>query len=367
MEDRDYWLALNLVPGVSSTHLYRLVEHFESPEEVLSAPVEELAQVQGLNPKVAEKIKDFDWKAALDKELALIEEHEISIITLDDPAYPENLKTIFDPPLVLYIKGSLEEEDRYSVAIVGSRRGTAYGRLMTEQLASQLVERGLTIVSGMARGIDSAAHRGALAAGGRTIAVLGCGLDIVYPPENHQLMQSITQSGAAISEFPLSTPPNSYNFPVRNRIISGLSLGVVVVEAALRSGTMITVGCALEQGREVFAVPGQVTSKYSQGTHAMIKQGAKLVENIDDILEELHLQLEGLKPTIPAKVEGEATEELSAEEEAVLEVLSYDLIHVDEVIINTDLPANQVLGTLMSLEMKGRVIQAPGKMFCRRD
>lgn len=333
------------------------------------ASEEEMSQVEGINPKIAEKIRGFNWRPALDKELAQIDKQGVSIITLDDPAYPENLKCIFDPPLVLYLKGSVEGQDYYSIAIVGSRRNTAYGRLVAEELATQLAERGLTITSGMARGIDSAAHRGALAGGGRTLAVLGCGIDVVYPPENHELMKNIAGSGAVITEFPLSTPPNSYNFPIRNRIISGLSLGVVVVEAALRSGTMITVGCALEQGREVFAVPGQVTSKYSRGTHAMIKQGAKLVDNVDDILEELSPLLEGFNPKSSAETQAQekAVEELTAEERAVLEVLSYDLVHVDEVTINTDLPVSKVLGILMILEMKNLIMQAPGKMFCRRD
>jgi DNA processing protein len=368
MEDKHYWLALNLIPGVGSNYLYRLVEHFESPEEVLLASVEEMSQVEGLNPKIAEKVKEFKWQPALEKELALIEKHGISIVTLQDSTYPENLKSIFDPPLVLYVKGEFAEQDLYGIAIVGSRRSTAYGRAVAQKLAAQLAEHKLTVVSGMARGIDSIAHRGALTAGGRTIAVLGCGLDVVYPPENHQLMQNIIESGAVISEFPMSTPPNKYNFPIRNRIISGLSLGVVVVEAALRSGTMITVGCALEQGREVFAVPGQVTSKYSQGTHSMIKQGAKLIEGVEDILEELKLQLWGLEAAESGETEKQdADEELSAEEKAVLEVLSYDLVHIDEITINTDLPPNKVSGVLMTLEMKNRILQVPGKLFCRRD
>ncbi len=368
MEDKDYWLALNLVPGVRTADLYRLVKHFESPEEVFEAPLEELGQVEDLNPKIAAKVKEFSWKQPLEKELAQIEKHGISIITLDDPAYPEHLKAIFDPPLVLYVKGDIQPQDYYSIAIVGSRRNTSYGRLIAEELAIKLSECGLTIVSGMARGIDSAAHRGTLKSGGRTLAVLGCGLDVVYPPENHELMRSISESGAVLSELPLSTPPYAYNFPIRNRIISGLSVGVVVVEAAVRSGTMITVGCALEQGREVFAVPGQVTSRYSHGTHAIIKQGAKLIETADDILDELKLQLAGLITKADAAGGKKAdAEDLTSEEKTVLELLPYDLVHVDELIINSDLPANKILGVLMTLEMKGCIMQAPGKMFSRRD
>jgi DNA processing protein len=370
MENKHYWLALNLIPGIGSNSLYRLAEHFDSPEDIFSASAEELAQVEGLTSKIAEKVKVFDWRPALDKELDLIERYGISIVTLEDSEYPENLKSIFDPPLALYVMGDLAEQDKYSIAIVGTRRNTAYGKIIAEQFARQLAERGLTIVSGMARGIDSISHRGALDGGGRTIAVLGCGLDVIYPPENHQLMQRIAESGAVISEFPLSTPPNSYNFPRRNRIISGLSLGVVVVEAALQSGTMITVGCALEQGREVFAVPGQITSKYSRGTNHMIKQGAKLAENVDDILEELKLQLWGMevkKSAETAKTKAAMESELTLEEKSVLEVIPYDLIHIDEVIINADMPVNKILGIMMSLELKGQIMQAPGKMFCRRD
>ncbi len=368
MEERDYWLALSLIPGVRTADLYRLAEHFESPKEVFLAPLEELGQVEDLNPKIAAKVKEFDWEPAVKKELAQIEQQGVSIITLDDAEYPEHLKSIFDPPLALYVKGDIRPQDYYSIAIVGSRRNTSYGRMLAEELAFKLAECGLTVVSGMARGIDSAAHRGALKYGGRTLAVLGCGLDVTYPPENYELMQRISASGAVISEFPLSTPPHAYNFPIRNRIISGLSLGVVVVEAALRSGTMITVGCALEQGREVFAFPGQVTSKYSRGTHAMIKQGAKLIENTADILEELKPQLAGLA-TKADTTEGKkaALTALTAEESAVLELLPYDLVHVDELIINSALPANKILGVLMTLEMKGCIMQVPGKMFCRRE
>ncbi len=364
MQDKIHWLALNLIPKVSNKYLYKLVEHFGSPQEVFSAPLKELEHVEGVPSKIAAKIKEFDKKSALKKELAQIDKHNVSIITYDDLEYPENLRSICDPPLVLYVKGEFKTQDHYSIAMVGSRRSTAYGRYTTKELAAQLSQNGITVVSGMARGIDSISHRSVIENKGRTLAVLGCGIDVVYPPENHQLMKSISEAGAVVSEFHMSTPPYAYNFPIRNRIISGLSLGVIVVEAALRSGTMITVGCALEQGREVFAVPGQISSKYSHGTHALIKQGAKLVEGVNDILEELKLPLTGLRVHSADDAE---TVDLNPQEKNILDVLSYDNIHIDEIIMNSQLPASKVLSILVSLEIKNCIRQSPGKFFCRID
>ncbi len=374
LEDKEAWIALNLIPGVGRVTFHKLIDYFGSPGEALSATEDELRLVDGLHPKVIEQLKTFSVEAELEKELKLIEKFEVSVVTIDEPRYPPRLREIHDPPLILYLRGELKDEDRYSIAIVGTRRATHYGRRMAEGLAGDLAQAGLTVVSGMARGADSAAHRGAIAAGGRTIAVLGCGVDIVYPSENQALMGKIIDVGAAVSEFPMSTPPGKQTFPIRNRIISGMSLGVIVVEAGLRSGAQITVSRALDQGREVFAVPGPAAARYSQGTHRLIREGAKLVERVEDVLEELAPQLGGLRPAgygaqntsssaTPAAPSPQMEDGLSPEEQAVLTILSYDLIHIDEIITNTDLPSNKVLGVLVVLEMKGKVRQTPGKMF----
>ncbi len=364
---QEAWLALSLVPGVGRSSVARLIAYFEDPCDALTASELELSHVEGLNPKTARAIREFDFRQALEQEQELLERYEVQIITLDDDAYPENLRHISDPPAVLYVKGELKETDKYAVAMVGARKCSRYGKLVAEDLAKQLAEKGITVVSGMARGIDSAAHRGVIKAAGRTIAVLGNGLSVVYPPENKELMEQIAQNGAVISEFSMATTPIGYNFPIRNRIISGLSLGVVVVEAAKRSGSSITIGCALEQGRECFAVPGSINSFTSRGTHHHIKLGAKLVENVEDILEELQPQLIGLKADSSIDFAAEELDvEITSEEEEVLSLLSYDPVYVDEVTINTNLTPQQVLGVLMSLEMKNRVIQSPGQLYSLR-
>ncbi|NQT23051.1 MAG: DNA-protecting protein DprA [Candidatus Omnitrophica bacterium] len=239
---------------------------------------------------IAKNLKTYSSANSLDKEIELIEKLGIKVITIDDKEYPSNLKHIYNPPKVLYVKGKIVPKDHYSIAVVGARKSSTYGRETAARLARELAEKSITVVSGMARGIDTYAHRGALESGGRTIAVLGCGINIIYPPENKSLMEEISKSGAVISEFPINTPPLRRNFPMRNRIISGLSFGVVVVEAAEKSGSLITASLALEQGREVFSVPGRVDTRLSRGTLALIKEGAKLVENVDDILEEVKAQ-----------------------------------------------------------------------------
>jgi len=373
MDSRQAWIALNLI-GLARNTAAKLVRHFDTAIEVLESPLEEIAQVEGILHKTAEKIKNFKIEPALSDELKLVEKRGVKVITLEDAEYPELLKEIFDPPLVLYIRGDILPQDRYALAIVGTRNATRYGLRFAEDLGRQLGQIGLTVVSGMARGIDSSAHRGAIAASGRTIAVLGCGVDVVYPPENDELAEKIAASGAVISEFPLSTQPYPANFPIRNRIISGLSLGTIVVEAGERSGALITSDCALEHGREVFAVPGPTFSKYSQGTHKLIKQGAKLVDRIEDILEEIAPHLDGFQPKLAADVaetgkaaQAEAVAELSNEERRVMDVLSYDMVHIDEIIMNVDLPTPKVLSILSTLEMKNLVLQEPGKLFRRND
>jgi len=276
------------------------------------------------------------------------------IVEYQDPAYPALLKKIHYPPQRLYVRGRLIG-DEICVAVVGARKASSYGRMVAEYLGGELARRGIAVASGMARGVDTAAHRGALRAGGRTIAVLGCGIDVVYPQENRELMEEIAKSGAVITEFPPGEEPKPWHFPARNRIISGLALGTVVVEAGERSGSLITANFALEEGREVFAVPGQIRSPGSQGTHALIKQGAKLVEDIQDVLEELQLSIENRgKPRRAAP---------TSEEQKLLVSLGSEGRHTDEVIAESGMSAAQVTALLAVMELKGLVRRNPGNIF----
>lgn len=290
MTEIESLIALNMLPQLSSIKFKRLWDSFGSGQKIISASNSQLRQVEGISDSLARKIgacKDSN----LDKELDLIKKHQVKIVIFKDQDYPQNLKAIYDPPMVLYVKGHLSNQDNQAVAIVGSRLASFYGISCAEKIARELAELGITVVSGMARGVDTASHRAALKSGGRTIAVLGSGLCNIYPPENKDLFQKIADNGAVISEFPMQTKPLAYNFPRRNRIISGLSLGTVVVEAARNSGALITAHAALEQGREVFAVPGKVDSANSRGVNELIQQGAKLTTGIKDILEEINIKL----------------------------------------------------------------------------
>ncbi len=285
-----------------------------------------------------------------------------------DELYPAKLLEIYNRPPLLYVKGNLKKED-INIAIVGSRLASTYGKYTTERISRELVLQGITVVSGLARGIDSAAHRGALTAQGRTIAVLGTGLDIIYPPENKKLFTAICENGTIVSEFPLGTPPRACNFPARNRIISGISYGVVVVEAGEKSGSLITARLALEQGREVFAVPGSIDSPGSRGTNKLIKQGAKLIENTVDILEEILPQLEKTKIpellSVTRKKTGlvEKKENLNSSDRQIIALLSDSRLHIDELINTTGLAPGDVLSSLMKLELNGIIRQYPGKFF----
>lgn len=283
-------------------------------------------------------------------------------INISDKDYPANLKGIYAPPKALYVNGALEKDDRAAIAIVGSRAATPYGLSTAYRLAGELASFGITVVSGLAVGIDTEAHKGALDRGGRTIAVLGSGLDVIYPPENKKLAQRIEKQGAVISEFPLGTPPNRYNFPRRNRIISGFSLGVVVVEASKDSGALITAKCALDENREVFAVPGKAGSVTSEGTHQLIKDGARLVENGEDIIEELGLELKRISDGRA----GKSFPDLEKDEEKIFEALSDEPLHIDEIAEAASFDASLALKTLSSLELKGAIKQLPGKRFVRR-
>ncbi len=365
MNDLKDWIALNMIGGIGPVRFHSLVNHFGSPKEVLSATVNQLSEVKGIGEEIAKNIVGFRSKLKVDEELSRIERLGIEILCIKDKTYPVNLKAIFDPPPIIYVKGNILPDDRLAISIVGSRMATTYGKIVTGRLSAGLATRGITVVSGLARGIDSAAHISALKVGGRTIAVLGCGIDLVYPPENKSLFEQIVCSGAIITEFPLSTPPDKFNFPQRNRLISGLSLGVVVVEAPIRSGSLITADYALEQGREVFAVPGLIDSNLSKGTHNLIKQGAKLVDSCEDILEEFGGLLELLKP-IPSNHRKDVTDkDLSSSEETVLHLLSNEPKHIDSIIRVSPFSSHQVVAILMQLEIKGLIQQIMGKRFLR--
>ena len=362
-KELSYWLALQRVVGVGSVLAKRLIEHFGGPEAVFSAPERALREVEGIGSRVVSSLKHFDQWEDVAREEMLIEKNQVVIITMRDRQYPKNLLSTYDPPPFLYVRGEIQEKDTLAVAVVGSRMGSDYGRMATERISYELAQKGVTIVSGMARGIDSAAHQGAIRACGRTIAVLGCGIDTVYPPENRELFSEIAARGAVVSELPLSTPPLPVNFPKRNRIISGLSLGVVVVEASSKSGSLITARLALEQGREVFAVPGSIDSARSRGTHQLIKQGARLVEGADDILAEILPQWEA-----PQRVKKEKTErehELTGGSRTILDLLSLNPLHIDDLISRSSMRSGEVASILLDLELKGWLRQLPGKMFVK--
>lgn len=359
---RDYaWIGLNMIPGLGSARIKKLLGHFGSPESIFGSVQDELMKVPGIGKESAGRITDFNPEKEVGKELLLAEKKKVKIITLQDEEYPPRLREIFDPPLVLYVRGALLPEDENAVAIVGTRYPSFYGKVVAEDLGKKLSERRVTVVSGMARGIDTASHRGALCGGGRTAAVLGCGVDVCYPPENARIMDSIAEKGAVVSEFPMGTPPDKGNFPRRNRIISGMSMGVIVVEAAQKSGSLITASLALEQGRDVFAVPGKVDSPKSMGTNGLIKEGAKLVHDVDDVIEEL---LPGMKFDGWEKAP-EGAERLSPDEDMVFSRLSSEPVHVDSLCGDINLPPSKVSSILMMLEVKGLVKQLPGKQFAK--
>ena len=361
MDDRFYWLALNSITGFGPVLIKALLDRFGDPKHVFEASRRELARVDGIGQRLAGVIKETDVRGKVNRELKLIEEFNVSIVTIRDQSYPSNLRQIYDSPPLLYVRGNFQPEDDLAISMVGSRLASNYGRMTTERIAGDLARHGVTMVSGMARGIDSAAHRGALLVGGRTIAVLGCGVDIVYPPENRHLFDEIVAHGAVISEFPMSTPPEGVNFPRRNRIISGLSLGVVIVQASARSGSLITARLALEQNRDVFAVPGNVGMTGSQGTNRLIKQGAKLTESAEDILEEV------LPRFRHQWVESEDRDlSLEEEEERVFCLLEDEPIHIDSIIAQTRMSASRVSAILLQLELNGLVQQLSGKRFVKR-
>ena len=367
------YIRLNLVQGLTPIALRRLLDAFGDVEAICQMDARALQKVEGITPRLSEQIvamgKD---SSALQREVACVAREGVTIVTSEDDGYPEALRDIHDPPLVLYVRGTLPR-DRMAVAIVGSRRASLYGKLAAERLSHDLALRGITVVSGLARGIDAAAHRGALTAGGKTVAVLGSGLSRMYPPEHEPLAKQIASQGALISEYPMETPPLAHHFPRRNRIISGLSLGVVIVEAAQRSGALITADCALEQGREVFAVPGPISTATSQGTNALLKQGARLVTSVEDIIEELQLSplspepsSPRLRASSPAPIPPQTS--LAPNEQQVWQYVDQDAAKdLETITIESGLPLPEVSALLLQLELKRLIQQLPGKRFVRKN
>lgn len=351
-----YWLALSRVRSIGQFDLKGVMERFGSPEEIFSAPRRLL---EAFSLVFAEAVKGFSaWEWA-ERELELIDERKVTVVTFMDPRFPPLLRQICDPPCLLYMKGAGCDWRAPAVAVVGTRRPSHYGARMAEDIAKGLAGAGVTVVSGMARGCDTAAHNGAIASGGATAAVLGTGVDVVYPKENGRLYDAICGSGTLISEFPLSTPPLPHHFLMRNRIISGLSLGVVVVEAPRRSGALMTARLALEYNREVMAVPGQATSLKSAGTNGLIRDGAMLVEDASDVLKALSI------PSLAAPLEKERPR-VAGEEGEVLKALGDEPAHIDMITERTGFPPARISAILLGMEIKGMVKQFPGKRFLRR-
>lgn len=391
-------IHLNLIQGVGLKTVQVLRDVFGSTERALQAAPDELRKIDRLSPAVCDLLIHKPVLYPIERELELIHKYGCQVITLYDPEYPPHLKEIDTPPVLLYVKGELTPEDTLSISLVGSRNAKDYGRKVSYRLSYQLAQRGVTVVSGLARGIDTSAHRGALEAGGRTVAVMGNGLSVIYPATNSNLAEKIEASGALVSEFPMAAKPKPRNFPRRNRIISGLTLGTVVVEASNRSGALITARLAAEQNREVFAVPGEIFSELSTGTHKLINDGAKLINTVDDLLNELPpyvlnqiqsqaspvpdietvpTQAFSVKKSDTKSVLPQPTPEarqpfstppppdLTPDEKTIFEAIEVPSSHIDTIVRTTQLPISQVSSVLLMLELKGVVQQLPGKQFAK--
>ncbi len=383
VEQRE-WLTLALVPGVGTTLFVRLLARFHTPHDVLRASEAGLADVVG--PKLAQRIRNYRDAVDVAEQERLLELYNARLVTMDDPAYPRALAEVYDPPLVTFTRGDLREEHQYAIAIVGTRTPSAYGHRIAQRLGRELASRGITVVSGLASGVDTAAHQGALEAGGQTIAVLGCGVDVVYPAENAGLMHEIAQRGCVLSSFFMGVKPSKGHFPFRNRIISGLSMGVIVVEAPPTSGALITARFAVEQGREVFAVPGHIGDRNSMGPHSLLREGAKLVETVEDVLVELDLppalrmkpaplqeeaavsssyapQAASRAASAPSRPAAPPRVPISDTERDVLASLATTGSFVDEIALACRIPVSEALSALTMLELKGLAQQFSGKRF----
>lgn len=355
--EKYFYVALNGIPSLRGRKLKRLLDAFGTPEKLWKASRQELYEEGNVSSEFIETYFEQKQKISVEKEFKKAEAMNVSILTIADEHYPASLREIYAPPPVLYVKGEIKKQDEKALGVVGSRKATEYGLNVAEKISAALSQNGFTIVSGLARGIDTKAHEGTLNAGGRTIAVLGCGLDVSYPKENKSLAEKISASGAVLSEFPFGTPPLALNFPMRNRIISGLSRGVIVVQAGERSGATITADFALEQGREVFAVPGSVYLPQSKGTHRLLKEGATLVESVNDVLQGLGL------PPVP--VEEKEPPALQGVEKLVYDALSYEPVVLDDLVEKLHLPVQRISSLLMILETRGFIRQLPGKFFVK--
>ena len=366
VEPHEALVALNLIEHVGPIRLRQLLEHFGEAPEILRASRQQLLQVRNIGEETAEAIANWEKTIDLNGELKRIGEFGCRIVAQADAEYPELLRQIYDPPILLYVKGQLLPKDKNAVAMVGSRMTTHYGMEAARRLAYQLAYVGVTVVSGAARGIDSAAHQGALSGKGRTIAVLGTGINLVFPSENRELYERIASNGALITQFPFNRKPDKQSFPIRNRIVAGMTLGTVVVEANLTSGALITANFAVEYGRQVFAVPGRIDSPRSKGCHELIKKGAKLCESAEDILSEFeYLFPASNRPPSASETGVLPAIELSENEQKVYDALDHEESSIDEVIRRSGLPSSAVSVALLSLEMKRVVRQLPGKLFVK--
>ena len=360
MTRKEAFIALNMVPHLGPVHLRRLLDIFGSPERVLAAGRNELQGVEGLNQALIDSLVSWESVVNLQQELVHVQQFGATVLTLDDTEYPALLRQIHDPPTVLYIWGKLESRDHHAIGVVGSRRTSHYGLECAKKLSYQIAYSGLTVISGLARGIDTAAHQGALAAKGRTVAVLGTGLHHLYPAENRALAEKIASCGAVVTEFPMETTPDRQTFPMRNRIISGWGFGLLVVEAGVNSGALISASQAADQGRNLYAIPGPIDRPTSHGTNRLIQQGAKLVMSVDDILEDVHAlfpKAPALSPSKPLDLEGDLLK--------VYESIGSQETSIDEIIQVSGLGAGSATAALLQLEMRRLVKQLPGKYFVK--
>jgi DNA processing protein len=354
--DARWWVGFNKVPGIGAARLRALLDYFGDLETAWNASAHDLRQA-ALDRRSLDNLLQVRDKLDLEAEMERLDRAGVRVLTWDDPDYPPNLRQVYNAPPVLYVRGCLDKRDEWAVAVVGTRRASVYGKEAARMVGTGLAQAGVTVISGLARGIDTVAHRTALDAGGRTVAVLGCGVDVIYPAQNARLAAEIVERGALVSEYALGTRPDARNFPPRNRIISGLTLGTVVVEADLGSGALITAGFAAEQGREVFAVPGNIFARGNRGTNDLIKQGAKMVCGVADILEELNLTMVSEQAQVRAVIPENETEAV------LLEHLSAEPVHVDALGRAVKLPIAQVSSTLALMELKGMVRQVGGMSY----
>lgn len=373
MQEKWYYVALSLVPGIGRIKYERLIKKFKKASDIFRASEFELGRVEGITKKNIVDLKSINHEEIISEQSKEANIAGARLISIEEKEYPANLRNIFNPPPYLFIKGEIKEQDSYAIAIVGARLSSSEGLIISEKLGKEIAYLGVTIVSGMASGIDSRAHIGALMAGGRTIAVLGCGIDIIYPAENMKLMEKIAKCGAVISEFPMGERPKKENFPVRNRIISGISIATVVVEAEAKSGSLITASFAADQGREVFAVPGNILSRKSAGTNQLIHEGAHLVRDTMDIIEALPSYykneiIRNIRNVLDKKIEkSKDIENFDSGTLKILQLLENGPKTIDFLITMSGLSTGKVFSIMMDLEIKGYVKQMPGKLFIKEE